>query len=326
MKAEDVEKLCTEAAEAGRRLQTALHQRIFGQDEAIEQLVIALFCGGHVLIEGAPGLGKTTLVQTLASSVDLTFRRIQFTPDLMPADILGARVLEPGADGARSFRFHPGPIFTHVLLADELNRATPRTQAALLEAMAEGQVTSFGDTHPLPKPFLVAATQNPIEMEGTYPLPEAQLDRFQLQLEIHMPALGALVQLLEASASTKAPVQPLMSRESLLQAQALVREIPISSELIGRVARLLLATHPEDAASGPVARRLLRHGASPRGGQSLLLAAKARALLQGRLHVTREDLEKLYFPALRHRVVAAFGVEPGVATSREALQEAWSRT
>ena len=325
MKPQETEQLCAQIAAAGRQLQAVLKQRILGQDTAVEQICLALLSGGHVLIEGAPGLGKTSLVQALAKAVDLSFRRVQFTPDLMPADILGARVLETTVDGQRGFRFLPGPIFTHVLLADELNRATPRTQAALLEAMAEGQVTSFGETHRLPEPFFVAATQNPIEMEGTYPLPEAQLDRFQLQIEIRMPSLDALSALLERAPAENETLTPIFTKELLMQARQLVREVPVSSELIALVARVLLATHPADASSGPLVRRHLRHGASPRGGLAILAAARARALLRGRMHVTREDLDALWHPALAHRVVAAFGAAPGGDAVRTALQEAWQR-
>jgi MoxR-like ATPase len=277
-----------------------------------------------VLIEGAPGLGKTTLVKSLASALELSFQRVQFTPDLMPADILGTRVLEEDEHGRRHFRFQKGPLFAHVVLADELNRATPRTQSALLEAMAERQVTVFGETHVLEEPFFVAATQNPIEMEGTYPLPEAQLDRFLLEIVMSMPAEAALRTILErTSGAEPAPLQPVWKRARLLELRALVREVPVGPALLARVARLVLRTQPRERGAPERVKRCVAHGASPRGGQALLLAGKARALVHGRAHVSEEDLAALVVPALRHRLVLSFEAEAEGVPREELVRDAW---
>jgi MoxR-like ATPase len=259
-----------------------------------------------VLIEGVPGLGKTTLVKTLAAALELSFRRIQFTPDLMPGDILGLRLLEEDAAGRKHFTFERGPVFANVVLADEINRASPRTQSALLEAMQESRVTLFGESHALESPFLLIATENPIEMEGTYPLPEAQLDRFLLKIVLGLPTLDEVVQVLQATAS-RAPdaeprVDPMLTRANVLRLREFARELAASGDVVDLAARTVLATHPHADAPDEV-KRFVRHGASPRGGQALLWTAKARALLRGRLHVALEDLEAVAVPALRHRVL-----------------------
>jgi MoxR-like ATPase len=324
MKPAEIEQRIAELVRAFAALRAALETRIHGQEEALELAGLALLAGGHVLIEGAPGLGKTTLVKALAGALELSFQRIQFTPDLMPADVLGTRVLEEDEHGRRRFRFQKGPLFAHVVLADELNRATPRTQSALLEAMAERQVTVFGETHVLEEPFFVAATQNPIEMEGTYPLPEAQLDRFLLEIVIRMPAEAALRTVLErTTGAAPAPLQPVWKRERLLELRELVREVPVSAALLARVARLVLCTQPGEPRAPELVRRCVAHGSSPRGGQALLLAGKARALVHGRAHLSEEDLEALLVPALRHRLILSYEAEAqGVA--REALvRAAW---
>ncbi|MBK7642737.1 MAG: AAA family ATPase [Planctomycetes bacterium] len=324
MKPEDLERRIEEFARAFSALRSSLSARLFGQDEALELAGLALLAGGHVLIEGAPGLGKTTLVKLLAGALELSFQRIQFTPDLMPADIVGTRVLEEDGRGHRGFRFQRGPLFANVVLADELNRATPRTQSALLEAMAERQVTVFGETHALEAPFFVAATQNPIEMEGTYPLPEAQLDRFLLEIVIGMPAEAALRTILERTTSSEpAPLEAVWKRERLLELRALVREVPVSSALLARVARLVLRTQPRDRAAPERIRRCVVHGASPRGGQALLLAGKARALAHGRAHLSEEDLEALIVPALRHRLILSFEAEAEGVSREELVRDAW---
>ncbi|MCY2961754.1 MAG: AAA family ATPase [Planctomycetota bacterium] len=309
------------------RLTATLRARFVGQDAVVDELLAALFAGGHALIEGAPGLGKTTLARTLAGALDLTFARVQCTPDLMPSDVIGARILEEDERGSRHFRFEPGPVFTHVLLADEINRATPRTQSALLEAMGERQVTTHGETRKLEEPFFVVATQNPVEMEGTYPLPEAQLDRFLLQIRVVSPSMDDLVRILGTPPSMgSATVQRALSRAEVLRLCELAREVPVSDDVLRRIARLVRATHADDAQAGESVRAAVRHGASPRGAQSLLAAARAHALISGRLHVSLADVERFAAPALRHRLVLSWEGE-GSGVSRDALvAEALSRS
>jgi MoxR-like ATPase len=312
-----------ELRDAVRRLRAAIGERFLGQGEVSELLLYSLLAGGHALLEGAPGLGKTTLVQCLASAVALDFARVQFTPDLMPPDILGSRVLELADGGARGFRFEPGPIFTHVLLADEINRATPRTQSALLEAMQERQVTIFGETRALEEPFLVIATQNPIEMEGTYPLPEAQLDRFMFKVELALPDPAGLEAILDATTcAPPPPIEPVLKRERLLAMRALVREVPAPSAIVRLVAGLVHATHPESELAPERVRSLVRYGASPRGGQSILLAAKARALTKGRLFVNEDDVRALAAPALRHRLILGYEGEASGVSADELIADA----
>ena len=290
-----------------KQLAQAIESRFLGHREVVEELLICILAGGHALLEGAPGLGKTTLVRTLATVLGLDFRRIQFTPDLMPPDVLGTRILEESADGHRRFSFQPGPIFSNVVLAYEINRATPRTQSALLEAMQEGQVTTFGETLALEPPFFVIATQNPIEMEGTYPLPEAQLDRFLLKILLHSPSQEDLVSILGATTGELSALPaPVVDAASILEMQGLVREVPVSSDVLALVARLVRCTHPSNSSAPESVRRMVRFGSSPRGGQALLLAGKARALVSGRLHVAEEDLEALAATTLRHRVILSY--------------------
>jgi MoxR-like ATPase len=290
-----------------REVRAALGQRIFGQRAVVEQLLCAVLAEGHALLEGPPGLGKTTLVRCLGELLSLDFRRVQFTPDLMPADVIGLRVLEEDGRGGRHFVQHRGPLFTHLLLADEINRATPRTQSALLEAMQERQVTLFDRTERLERPFLVIATQNPIEMEGTYPLPEAQLDRFLARIEVDAPDQRGLEQILSATTGEPPrPAAPLLEREQLLRAQELCRAIAVADETVRRVARLVRATDPRLPSSPESIRSCVRYGASPRGGQAVLWLAKARALLSGRLYAAPEDVEVAAAPALRHRLILSY--------------------
>ena len=291
-------------------LRRAISVAIVGQDDVVEQLLIGLLAGGHCLLEGVPGLGKTLLVRTLGSALDLGFRRIQFTPDLMPSDILGTELLEEDhGTGHRSFRFQPGPVFTNLLLADELNRTPPKTQAALLEAMQERTVSYAGVTHRLPAPFFVLATQNPIEQAGTFPLPEAQLDRFLLNIRVDYPSEAEERDILIATTGTTAGAVPsVMDAAAVVALQALVRDVHIGADLLLWVTRLVRATRP--GADGlAVVGHNVRWGAGPRAGQSLVLAAKARALLRGRLAATRDDVIALAAPVLRHRLVLAFAAE-----------------
>ncbi|MEX2503042.1 MAG: MoxR family ATPase, partial [Trueperaceae bacterium] len=289
----------SDVAERVDRLRDEIGRSILGQESLIDDLLVAALARGHVLIEGAPGLGKTQLVRAFAQATDLDFGRVQFTPDLMPADVTGSSVFVE-EDGGR-FEFRPGPVFAHVLLADEINRATPKTQSALLEAMQERTVTASGERHDLPEPFLVLATQNPIEMEGTYPLPEAQLDRFLFKLTVPRPDRSTLVRILEATTGRDAaPVEPVFRREELLAVQRMLREVPVAKAGLEYAARLVEASHD---LSG------VRLGASPRGAQALVLAAKGYALLAGRPHVEFADLRRAVLPALRHRLLPSFDAE-----------------
>jgi MoxR-like ATPase len=312
--------------ERAQTLRAELRHCFIGQEEVVELLLLTLLAEGHALLEGAPGLGKTTLVKGLAAALDLSFQRIQFTPDLMPADIVGTRILEETAGGGHTFRFEPGPIFAHLVLADEINRATPRTQSALLEAMQERQVTAFGETRVLAEPFCVVATQNPIEMEGTYPLPEAQLDRFLCKIDILAPREEELVAILEATTRDRPLARKaVLGARDVLEMRSLVREVPIASELLRKVARLVQATDPGNPLAPESLRPLVRYGSSPRGGQALVLLAKARALLNARPWVTEEDLAALAAPALRHRLVFSYEGEASGIGADPLVRAAWAR-
>ena len=288
----------------------AIARVIVGQDAVVEQLLVGLLAGGHCLLEGAPGLGKTLLVRSLSQALALDFRRIQFTPDLMPSDILGTEILEEDhGTGRRSFKFQKGPVFTHLLLADELNRTPPKTQAALLEAMQEHTVSYAGTTWALPEPFFVLATQNPLEQAGTYPLPEAQLDRFLLHIRVDYPSEAeerAIIS--QTTGSAAQAIAAAMSGDEVLALQKLTRDVPLSDDLLGWITRLVRATRPQDTPI-PEVREWLRWGGGPRAGQSLALAAKARALLHGRYAATREDVRALAAPVLRHRLLLSFAAE-----------------
>jgi MoxR-like ATPase len=300
------------------QLEREVHKVIVGHDEIVDQVLVALFAGGHVLLEGVPGLGKTLLVRTLAGCLDLSFSRIQFTPDLMPADIVGTNIIVEDAEGRRHFRFERGPVFTHILLADEVNRATPKTQSALLEAMQEHSATVAGISHRLPAPFFVLATQNPIEMEGTYPLPEAQLDRFLFKLRIRYPALEQLNEIIDRTTSTREPtVERVMTGAEALAARDLVREVPIAAHVRQFASTLVMATHPQWEEAPDITRRYLRYGASPRAAQALVLGAKVLALRSGRFAVSVDDVKAIALPVLRHRIILNFeGEAEGIDADR----------
>jgi MoxR-like ATPase len=301
-------------------LREAIATAVVGQHEVVEQLLIALLAGGHCLLEGVPGLGKTLLVRSLGQALDLQFRRVQFTPDLMPSDILGTEILEEDhGTGHRMFKFQRGPVFTNLLLADELNRTPPKTQAALLEAMQERTVSYGGTTHALPAPFFVLATQNPLEQSGTYPLPEAQLDRFLLHVKVDYPGEAEERSIIEqTTGSAQAEVPRVMHGEAVLALQARVREVHLGYDLLTWITRLVRATRPQPDAPAEI-REWVRWGAGPRAGQALVLASKARALLHGRLAATREDVLALTAPVLRHRLLLSFVAEAERRSADDAI-------
>ena len=304
-----------EYVERARAVEEQIGRVIVGQAQVVRHVLVCMLCEGHVLLEGVPGLGKTMLLKTLASAVDLPFSRVQFTPDLMPADILGTQVLEEDEAGRRSFRFRPGPVFASLVLADEVNRATPKTQSALLEAMQERAVTVAGETRPLPRPFLVMATQNPIEMEGTYPLPEAQLDRFLLKVVVPFPPAADLVAVVERTTGDARPTVDRVADAAVLTAMVeLTRRVPAASHVVQHAVDLVVATHPDLPEAPDAVRRYVRFGASPRGAQALILAAKATALLDGRPNVATSDVRQVATAALRHRLVLGYeAVADGVS-------------
>jgi MoxR-like ATPase len=305
------------------RLKGEIHKVIVGHEEIVDQVLVCLFAGGHVLLEGVPGLGKTLLVRTLAQALDLTFKRIQFTPDLMPTDITGTEVIQDDpVTRQRLFKFLPGPIFAHIVLADEVNRATPKTQSALLEGMQEGQVTVSGVSHRLPGPFFVLATQNPIEMEGTYPLPEAQLDRFLFKLRIRYPAIEELNQIVDRTTRAQEPsTEQVFSGEEVVGFRELVREVPIATHVRNFASLAVMATHPQWEGAPDVTRKYLRYGASPRAAQALVLGGKVLALRAGRFNVSLDDLKAIALPALRHRIIMNFeGEAEGIDSDRLILE------
>jgi len=307
-----VEAFCADV----KRAEDEVHKRIVGQDETLRGVLTCLLSGGHALLEGVPGLGKTLMVRTLAEALDLRFNRIQFTPDLMPADIVGTHVLTESMEGAHQVAFREGPVFTHVLLADEVNRATPKTQSALLEVMQEHSVTVSGKTRRLAEPYLVLATQNPLEMEGTYPLPEAQLDRFLLKLQVTFPSREELHRILErTTGNDEVELSAVLDAPRILAMRRVVREVAVAHHIRDYAIRLLGATHPESPDAPESVRRFVRFGASPRGAQACLLAARVRALLAQRFAVGADDLREVIRPALRHRLILNFegeaeGIQP----------------
>jgi MoxR-like ATPase len=304
------------------QLKTEIQKVIVGQEHILDELLVAFLAGGHCLLEGVPGLAKTLLVKTMSQALHLSFRRIQFTPDLMPTDIVGTEILEEDhVTGKRFFKFNKGPLFANIILADEINRTPPKTQSALLEAMQEFEVTYGGQTYPLDKPFFILATQNPIEQAGTYPLPEAQLDRFLLLVRIGYPTVEEEFEVLNRTTGThKATVNPVISAEEIQQAQKLVRQVSISEDLIRYVSSIIRATRPDTTDLGYV-KEWVRWGAGPRAGQALILTAKARALLKGRYAVLMEDIHAMAAPVLRHRVLMNFKAEAEGITSDKATAE-----
>lgn len=304
------------------RIRSEVGKVIVGQPDIVEGVLVGLTANGHVLLEGMPGLGKTLLVRTLSDCLALTFNRIQFTPDMMPADVTGTNVL----NDSRTFEFRRGPIFANILLADEINRATPKTQSAMLEAMQERGVTVGGIRYPLDEPFLVMATQNPIEQEGTYPLPEAQLDRFFFKLLVPYPSRAELADVVRRTTAVESPTATTVaSKEDLIRMRQLVREVPVAQPVLDYGLSLVVATHPEGEGASPIAQRYCRYGSSPRGAQAMILASKIYALLAGRFNVSRDDLRHALKPALRHRILLNFEAEADGMTADKVLDEigAW---
>ncbi len=303
----NIQERAAQFRERYQQVRDEIGKVIVGHDEVVHGVLTCLFVGGHCLLEGVPGLGKTLLVRTLAQTLDLDFNRIQFTPDLMPADILGTNMIMETPDGRRVFEFQRGPIFTQICLADEINRATPKTQSALLETMQEGTVTIGGERYELEQPFFVMATQNPIEQEGTYPLPEAQLDRFLFKLVVGYSSRDELSTIVDrTTAGIHLSPEKVMDGSEILKWRQLIRDVILAEHVKDYLVRLVLATHPEGEFALPITNQYLRWGASPRGAQTLALAAKVRALLEGRYNVSFEDVRRVYLPAMRHRVILNF--------------------
>ena len=309
--ADDTLRMNPEALIAAvHRLRSEIGKRIVGQDTVVEEILMAMVAGGHALLVGVPGLAKTLMIKSISDAMRLDFRRIQFTPDLVPSDITGTEILEEGANGSRAFRFVRGPVFANIVLADEINRAPPRTQAALLEAMQEHSVTAAGQTMRLPEPFFVLATQNPIEQEGTYPLPEAQLDRFLFDIRVGYPSETEEVSILRATTGRGgARIAPVFDADEALALQRLVRELPCADVVLQYAAQLVRASRPDDPRAPKLVKQYLRWGAGPRAGQALVLGAKASALLAGRAAVAPSDIQRVALPVLRHRVLLNFAAE-----------------
>jgi MoxR-like ATPase len=310
---EKLERISEELA----MLRVELGKAIVGHEEAIEGVIICLLCGGHALLEGVPGLGKTLLVKSLGKALNLKFSRVQFTPDLMPADLIGTNMVMHDEDNRRYFQFQKGPIFTGVLLADEINRATPKTQSALLEAMQEQKVTVAGVEYHLGDPFMVLATQNPIEMEGTYPLPEAQLDRFFFKLQVRYPDRDELLEIVDRTTSRHTTdLAAVLNDEFIRRLKTMVREVPVAHHVKDYALRIVLATHPDAEKAPDAVRRYVRYGSSPRGLQSVIMASKARALMEGRYNASLKDVRRVTPPSLNHRLILNFeGEAEGVETS-----------
>ena len=313
--------LVQELSAAYERMRDQLSQVIVGQQDVIEQMLISVFCRGHALLMGVPGLAKTLLVSTLSHVLDLGFKRVQFTPDLMPADITGTEILEEDAGGKRSFRFVQGPIFANMVLADEINRTPPKTQAALLEAMQEHHVTIGEKTYHLPEPFFVLATQNPIEQEGTYPLPEAQLDRFMFNIVVDYPTAAEEQQIIkQVTGSYKAKIETALSADDVLKLQQVVRRVPVADHVVEYAATLARGSRPNQREAPDFVKEMVAWGAGPRAGINLITAAKARAILQGRYHATSADVKKVAYPVLRHRILTTFNAEAAGVTSDDIIR------
>ena len=298
------------------RVKEEIGKVIVGQQDIVEAVLLCLFANGHVLLEGLPGLGKTLMVRTMSDALDLSFSRIQFTPDLMPADIIGTNIVAENEHGRKEFQFQRGPIFANVVLADEINRATPKTQSAMLEAMQEHTVSVAGTTHVLQEPFLVLATQNPIEMEGTFPLPEAQLDRFLFKLKVSYPSPDELSIILERTTVNEIPkAERILDTKQVTEMRWLIREVTLASHVREHAVKLIFATHPDSDTSPDMVKKYVRYGSSPRGAQALILGAKVRALLDGRYNVAVEDIDAVAYHALRHRMILNFeGEAEGIDT------------
>ena len=311
----DIERQSAQFIEDFQRVRREIGKVIVGNEPIVDGVLTCLLAGGHALLEGVPGLGKTLLVRTLSEAVHLKFSRIQFTPDLMPADITGTNILVEGAGGQKEFRFQPGPVFANIVLADEINRATPKTQSAMLEAMQEHSVTVAGTLHRLNEPFFVLATQNPIEMEGTYPLPEAQLDRFLFKLLVTSPTFEDLSVIVDrTTGSPTQPIEAVLTGETIMQMRALTRKVPLAPNVRDFAIKVVLGTHPDSQYAPPQIKQFVRFGSSPRGAQAVVMTAKIRALLAGRYNVAIEDIIQVALPSLRHRLIMNFeGQAEGIA-------------
>jgi MoxR-like ATPase len=316
MHTEELKNKLAQFCEDVRKIEAEIGRVIVGQSVVVRGTILAMLAGGHVLLEGVPGLGKPLLVRTLAEAIEGKFSRIQFTPDLMPADLTGTNIMTEHTGGTKRFEFQPGPIFSNIVLADEINRATPKTQSALLEAMQEHSVTVSGTTHRLSGLFFVLATQNPLDMEGTYPLPEAQLDRFFCKILVRFPTADELLGILDRTTTAAQPkVESTFSLQKILELGALAREVPVADEIARYAVNLVLGTHPDLPQASALARQYVRFGASPRGAQSLILGAKIRAILDGRFNVSQEDLTEVAPMVLRHRIILNFeGLAESVST------------
>lgn len=321
MAKEKITKEITHFQETFAKVKNEVGKMIVGQEDIIENVLVAICCGGHVLLEGVPGLGKTALVNTIATALELRFQRIQFTPDLLPSDVVGTQILTE-TDGRREFSFQPGPVFCNILLADEINRATPKTQSALLETMQEKRVTVANQTHTIGLPFFVLATQNPIENDGTYPLPEAQLDRFFFKLKVELPKHDEFIEILHRTGGKKKPrLLPAATGKDILKMGETLADIPIADEVMNYLVKIVCATHPNNQYAPDDVNHYVRNGASPRAAQAILAGARARAILDNRLHVAKEDINACAVPAIRHRLILSFEGEAEKKNPDEIIQE-----